>query len=79
MEFVLAYQFHNEFLLGWLFCSPCGPVEFLGPLNLGFGLRHVFLFFLVCTTGGVPSKEACAADDGRGSTQLLIKNVDATY
>ena len=69
----------NEFLLGRLSSSPHVLAEFLGPLNLGFGLRHVFSFFLVCTTGGVPSKEACAVDDGRGSPWLLSNNVDATY
>ena len=74
-----SYHIHNEFLLGRLSSSPHVLAEFLGPLNLGFGLRYVFSFFLVCTTGGVPSKEACVVDDGRGSTWLLTNNVDATY
>jgi hypothetical protein len=59
-----SLHLRNEFLFDWRSRSPQGSVKFLGPLNLGFGLRHILSFFPVCTTGGaVPSKEACTADN----------------
>ena len=71
--------FVMNFFLMRCSCSPHGSAYFFCPLNLGCGLRHILSFFLICTTGDVPSKEACTADDGRGSTRLLINNVDATF
>jgi hypothetical protein len=42
-----------------------GRRNFLAPSILGLASDIIFsLSFLVCTTGGVPSKEACAAIDG---------------
>jgi len=68
----------NSFLVG---CPAAlmGRRNFLDPLNLGLASDMFSLSFSVCTTGGVPSKEACTADNRRGSTRLLINNVDATY
>ena len=68
----------NSFLVG---CPAAlmGRRNFLAPSILGSASNMFSLSFLVCSTGGVPSKGACVSDDRRGSTRPLINNVDATY
>jgi hypothetical protein len=49
-----------------------GRRNFLAPSILGLASDMFSLSLLVCTTGGAPSKEACVADDRRGSTRSFI-------
>jgi hypothetical protein len=37
----------DGFLVSPTALVPCGPAEFLGPLDVGFSLRHVLSFFFL--------------------------------
>jgi hypothetical protein len=59
----------NSFLIG--LAALVDLRNFFAPSILGVASDIFSLYFLVCTTGNVPSKEAFTAADGWGSTQAF--------